>query len=291
MEVSPNSGSVSVFGYDRGAGAYIPLLLGGGANSGFGIASPWARVSIGTPDAYTGNTLSMSAQSDANYSLTINADTTAGGVVRWNMVQTNNGARYNALAIDRGNVVIGDPTSDTTNKLQVNGSAIAHGTVDAHDFKVAGAATSGQFLRGNGTNIVLAAIDTYDLPQRQLAVPAAKNWAGDSVRLYAAETLSAGDLVYVSSDGYVSKAQANSATTQAFGLITDGGTTGQTVNVLLSGLFTTSGLTAGYRCYLSQTTAGAFTTTQPTNGVVQVVGVGISSGSSGLMRFNPTIIP
>ena len=69
------------------------------------------------------------------------------------------------LAIDSsGNVGIGTTPSGTY-KLEVTGAIGSSTTINATTgYKVAGAATSGQYLRGNGTNFVSSAIQAADVP-------------------------------------------------------------------------------------------------------------------------------
>ena len=89
----------------------------------------------------------------------------------------------------------------------------------------------------------------------------------DVIDLEAAVALTLGEAVYISAAGTVSKSQANaSATSKVFGFVREttieSGASGEIqTDGVLTGL---TGLTAGSTYYLSADTAGAFTTTAPT---------------------------
>lgn len=87
----------------------------------------------------------------------------------------------------------------------------------------------------------------------------------DTLTLTAAETLAAGNVVYVSAANTVSKADANSATKAAVGFVLSSISSSATGTVYFGSGFITglSGLTAGALYYLSGT-AGGITTTAPT---------------------------
>ena len=102
-----------------------------------------------------------------------------------------------------------------------------------------------------------------------LPAQAAETWKQINTRFSATagETVVTGDVVCIAgSDGYAYKADANSSTLRpAVGVIGKGGTTGKTVEIVVIGILT--GQTAaspGARVFLSET-AGAITTTGPTN--------------------------
>lgn len=79
------------------------------------------------------------------------------------------------------------------------------------------------------------------------------------------EALTAGDFVYIASDGTISKASAASGGFDSDGFVLAGYTLGQTALVYLEGRNTAlTGLTAGVRYYLSADTPGAVTATPVT---------------------------
>jgi hypothetical protein len=81
----------------------------------------------------------------------------------------------------------------------------------------------------------------------------------------AAENLSAGAFVYVRSDGQIANASAAAGGNAAIGFVLSAVTSGAAALVYFEGRNTAlSGLTPGARVYLSDTTAGGFTTTPVT---------------------------
>ncbi len=77
-------------------------------NVGIGTAGPAAKLTINTPDLYSGNTIRFQSSAEPSlYYLNLNTVVT-NSVVRWVFDQTNAGTNYpNVLAFDRGNVGIG----------------------------------------------------------------------------------------------------------------------------------------------------------------------------------------
>lgn len=107
----------------------------------------------------------------------------------------------------------------------------------------------------------------------------------------AGETINAGQLVYMKSDGNIWLAQADgiAAEKRAIGISQESKTVGQTTSVLLFGLDATqSGLTAGTAYYLSES-LGSITSTIPTTSgsMVMEIGIAVSAGS---IIFNPRIV-
>lgn len=100
------------------------------------------------------------------------------------------------------------------------------------------------------------------------------------------EALTAGDAVYVSSSGTVSKAMANAESTSLgfVGLARSTVGSGAALQVIVGGRISgLSGLTAGSRYYLSAATAGASTTTAPSASGQQVALVGIAMSATELV--------
>lgn len=68
-------------------------------------------------------------------------------------------------AIDSTTIGATTPSTGRFTTLTTTGAISAHSTIDAGTgFRVAGSATSGQYLRGNGTNFVSSAIQVADVP-------------------------------------------------------------------------------------------------------------------------------
>lgn len=111
-----------------------------------------------------------------------------------------------------------------------------------------------------------------------LAAPqafAAANWKQKNIRFRATagETLTKGQVVYLSgSDGKAYKAVSGTSTMRpAVGIVGDGGASGYTVEIVVSGIIT--GMTAaspGTRLFLDSAVTGGVTDTAPTN--AQIIG-------------------
>lgn len=101
-------------------------------NVGIGTAGPVAKLTIQTPEDYSGNMLRVESRKEPNnYYLNLRADTSP-SVVKWVFDQMNVGTNFpSVLAFDRGNVGIGTATPKA--KLQVVGGAIMpeNGNTDA----------------------------------------------------------------------------------------------------------------------------------------------------------------
>ena len=111
----------------------------------------------------------------------------------------------------------------------------------------------------------------------------------------AGEDLTAGDLVYLYDEGGTvkcKKALADDVTKSAVGFVKTSAASGANVNVYFEGTITgLSGLTVGQCYFLSDTTAGAITTT-PTavsNHFVQRVGSAISDSELQFERSQPIV--
>lgn len=106
------------------------------------------------------------------------------------------------------------------------------------------------------------------------------------------EALSAGDAVYVSASGVVSKARANSESTSVpfIGLAKTSVGSGAAIQVAVSGRISgLSGLSAGSRYYVSSGTAGAVTATAPSASGTQVVLAGVAMSATEIV-LNPMFL-
>lgn len=140
---------------------------------------------------------------------------------------------------------------------------------------------------GGTAGQVLSKIDGTDYNTQW--VTASGGGASFTATLTAAETLAPRDLIAINGSGQMVKADADDAAKFSVGYVTAGVTSGAsgTAN-LIGGIITGfTGLTPGALYYLSAT-AGGITTTKPTSGIVQAVGVAISSTSLSYI-FSPAI--
>lgn len=102
----------------------------------------------------------------------------------------------------------------------------------------------------------------------------------DIVSISAAESISAGDYIYVTSAGEVAKADASDIAKKAIGFAIESAAASAAVKVQFDDSNTfLSGLTPGAVYFLSDATAGAVTTTAPTasGAIVQQVGVALNA--------------
>jgi hypothetical protein len=108
------------------------LRIAPSGNVGIGTTDPSAKLTIQTPEPYTGNTLRFETQTQSSlYSLNLNTNVT-NNVVRWVFDQKNNTTTYsNVLAFDRGNIGIGTATPlqtlDVNGRIHVNNGVIQRG--------------------------------------------------------------------------------------------------------------------------------------------------------------------
>jgi len=124
---------------------------------------------------------------------------------------------------------------------------------------------------------------------------AAEYWKNKYVRFSATagETLATGDTVCIKgSDGKAYKADANSSSLRpAVGMIGKGGAANTTVEVIPLGVLAgQTAISPGARLFLSET-AGALTTTAPTNAQAMGFGASVVSASSTTDYFISIMIP
>lgn len=146
---------------------------------------------------------------------------------------------------------------------------------------------AGQGVPAGGTaGQILSKIDGSDY-NTQWVTPS--SGASFTATLTAGETLAARDLIAINGSGQMVKADADDAAKFSVGYVSGAVTSGAsgTAN-LIGGIITGfTGLTPGALYYLSAT-AGSITTAKPTSGIVQAVGVAISSTSLSYI-FSPAI--
>jgi hypothetical protein len=104
-----------------------------------------------------------------NFTITSN-DSTVGTVTSVSGTGTVNGISLSGTVTSSGNLTLGGTLSNVSLSTQVTGTLpIANGgtgetTRQAAMDALAGAVTSGQYLRGNGTDVVMSAIQAADVP-------------------------------------------------------------------------------------------------------------------------------
>jgi hypothetical protein len=104
-----------------------------------------------------------------NFTITSN-DSTLGTVTSVSGTGTVNGISLSGTVTSSGNLTLGGTLSNVSLSTQVTGTLpIANGgtgetTRQAAMDALAGAVTSGQYLRGNGTDVVMSAIQAADVP-------------------------------------------------------------------------------------------------------------------------------
>lgn len=174
------------------------------------------------------------------------------------------------IAVTNGDGVAGAPQFDLVSGV------VSPGTYNSVTVDTYGRVTSGSFSPSSGSNLT------------------ATN--GE------ASAISIGRAVYVSAGDTVKLAIANAPTTKnTVGLVFDSSiNSGASGNVALAGTLTatttqwdavtgqTGGLTVGAKYYLSNTTAGALTTTAPTTGYVAPIGVALSTTKM-VLNIGPTV--
>ena len=111
---------------------------------------------------------------------------------------------------------------------------------------------------------------------------------GLTITQTAGEALSAGDLTYLNSDGFMWKADASAETTTdtLLAVATTSLSASTSGDFLLFGTYTTSGLTTGSVYYVS-TTSGEWTTTAPstTGEIVRIIGYALATTT---LYFKPS---
>lgn len=92
------------------------------------------------------------------------------------------------------------------------------------------------------------------------------------------ESVSAGDALYMESDGKMYQAQGNGTKMPMLGLALEGGVVNDTIRLQRSGKIvnTNWSLTQGGRVWLSTFMAGGITQVEPTSGYVQLIGIATS---------------
>jgi hypothetical protein len=132
---------------------------------------------------------SVSSLSDTDFRTAIGAGTGNGTVTSVGGTGTVNGITLTGSVTSSGNLTLGGTLSNVSLTTQVTGTLpIANGgsgqtTAQAAMNAFAGAVTSGSYLRGNGTNVVMSTIQAADVPTLN------QNTTGSAATLTTARTI------------------------------------------------------------------------------------------------------
>lgn len=144
-------------------------------NGGTGLTSTPANgaLDIGNGTGFTRTTLTAGSNisiTNASGSITIASSNPGGTVTSVGGTGTVNGITLTGTVTSTGNLTLGGTLSNVSLTSQVTGTLpVANGgtgntTAQGAMNTFAGAVTSGQYLRGNGTNVVMSAIQAGDVP-------------------------------------------------------------------------------------------------------------------------------
>jgi hypothetical protein len=203
------------------------------ANGGTGATTaPAARTNLGAttlgsnlftitnPSAITfprfnaDNTVSSLNAADFRTAIGAGTSSTTGTVTSVGGTGTVNGITLSGTVTTSGNLTLGGTLSGVSLTTQVTGTLpVANGgtgntTAQAEMNRVAQAVTSGQYLRGNGTNVVMSAIQAADVPTLN------QNTTGNATTATTATNLaggSAGTVPYQSAAGTTVQLAAGTA--------------------------------------------------------------------------------
>lgn len=117
-------------------------------------------------------------------------------------------------------------------------------------------------------------------------------FGSDSTTATAAETIAAGDMIYLNASGQILKADANAIAKAAIAFAQSGITNAASGTISFEGTLTgLSGLTPGAPYFLSAATPGLITLTPPTGAadIVQPVGTAISATALSFEAGTPII--
>jgi hypothetical protein len=141
----------------------------------------------------------VAAWSGSDFVKVATSATTTGTVTSVGGTGTVNGITLTGTVTSSGNLTLGGALSGVSLATQVTGTLpIANGgtgetTRQAAIDALAGAVTSGQYLRGNGTDVVMSAIEAADVPTLN------QNTTGSAATLTTGRTIAiTGDLAYTS---------------------------------------------------------------------------------------------
>lgn len=158
----------------------LPLSTGvtgtlpvGNGGTGLLFTPANGQILIGNGSGYTLSTLNAGSNisiTNASGSITIASSNPGGTVTSVSGTGTVNGITLSGTVTSTGNLTLGGTLSNVSLTSQVTGTLpVANGgtgntTAQGAMNTFAGAVTSGQYLRGNGTNVVMSAIQASDVP-------------------------------------------------------------------------------------------------------------------------------
>ena len=205
-----------------------------------------------------------------------------------------------ATATSLNKLTLTQPATSATLTL-VQGSTLA--TSGAYSTTLTATGTTNVTLPTSGTLATVAGTETFtnktltspaiNTPKLAIGIPSASlDGNGTIISGTAGETLAFGDMVYIKSDGKFWKGLGTSAsTTPIVGMAMGAITASNTGNILITGIIRNDSwsLTVGGAIYLSVSTGGGMTQTQPSTAgqFVQIIGYALSATN---ILFNPNSI-
>jgi hypothetical protein len=235
-------------------------------------------VVIKTNDTGTGGTTAVTFGTDqrSTFAAAIaapgvtNSALTSGRVV----YSTTGGALTDSASFTFNGTILAVPTLNLTNALGIAYGGTGATTQQAALNAVAGAVTSGQYLRGNGTNVVMSAIQAADVPTlNQNTTGTASNVTGVVAAVNGGTGQSSyvvGDLLYASTTTALSKladvATGNALISGGVGVAPSWGKVGLTTHV--SGTLGTANGGTGNTSGQAASVANALTVINNGTGVV-----------------------